>query len=158
MEGRDFHLFKPKQNMKLHILGSDSSGNGYILQGKTCSLIIECGLPLSKVKEALEFDLSSVSGAIVTHCHSDHAKYAPEYMKAGIDVCSSLGTLDTMEFNHRMRVLKKMQKYNIGEFIVMPFDITHDAPEPFGYLISHIECGLVLFVTDTQYLKYKFPD
>jgi len=145
--------------MRLHILGSNSSGNSYILQGKTASLIIECGLSLSKVKEALDFDLSSINGALVSHCHGDHAKFAPEYLKAGIDVCSSLGTLNTFKSDstHHMRVMSKNKKYNIGEFIVMPFDITHDAPEPFGFLIKHDECGLVLFVTDTMYLKYKFP-
>jgi len=145
--------------MKLHILGSNSSGNSYILQGQTSTLIIECGLSLSKVKEALDFDLSNVCGALVSHCHGDHAKYVPEYLKAGIDVCSSIGTLNTFksESTHRMRVMTKNKKYNVGEFTVMPFDITHDAPEPFGFLIKHDECGLVLFVTDTMYLKYKFP-
>lgn len=145
--------------MKLHILGSNSSGNCYILQGQNSTLIIECGLSLSKVKEALDFDLSNVCGALVTHCHGDHAKFVPEYMKAGIDVCSSLGTFNTFksEATHRMRVMVKNKKYTIGEFTVMPFDITHDAPEPFGYLIKHDECGLVLFATDTMYLKYKFP-
>lgn len=142
--------------MKLHIIGSSSSGNSYILEGKTSALIIECGLPLSKVKESLGFDLSKIKGALVSHCHGDHAKYAPEYMKAGIDVCSSIGTLETMQYNHRMRVLSASKKYEISEFTVMPFSIEHDAPEPFGYLIKHSECGLVLFVTDTCYLKYKF--
>jgi phosphoribosyl 1,2-cyclic phosphodiesterase len=56
-----------------------------------------------------------------------------------------------------MRVLAAKKKYQFGEFVVMPFDIIHDAPEPFGYLIQHPECGLVLFVTDTQYLKPTFP-
>ena len=142
--------------MRLHIIGSSSSGNSYILEGKTSALIIECGLPLSKVKESLGFDLSKIKGALVSHCHGDHAKYAPEYMKAGIDVCSSIGTLETMPYNHRMRVLSASKKYEISEFTVMPFSIEHDAPDPFGYLIQHSEMGLCLFVTDTCYLKYKF--
>lgn len=145
--------------MKLHIIGSNSAGNSYILEGETCSLIIECGLPLQDIKEALNFDMSKIAGACVSHCHGDHAKYANQFMAAGIDVCASLGTLNTFKYpnTHRMRVLQKNKKYQIGEFTVMPFDITHDAPEPFGFLIKHSECGLVLFCTDTMYLKYKFP-
>jgi len=145
--------------MKLHCIGSSSKGNSYILEGKTNTLIIECGIPLAKVKEALNFDLTNVVGALVTHCHGDHAKYAVEYMKAGVDIGASIGTLDTFKIDttHRMRVLKAKKKYQFGEFVVMPFDIVHDAPEPFGFLIKHDECGLVLFVTDTQYLKPTFP-
>ena len=142
--------------MKLHILGSSSSGNGYILEGKTC-LIIECGVPLQKVKEALNFDLSKVASCLITHSHLDHCKFAKQYSDAGIDVCSSVGTLDTLEYSHRMRVLQAKKKYTIGEFMVMPFAIEHDAPEPFGYLIQHPECGLVLFLTDTMYCRNKFP-
>jgi phosphoribosyl 1,2-cyclic phosphodiesterase len=145
--------------MKLIVVGSNSAGNSYILQGKTQSLILECGMPLAKVKEALNFDLSNVVAALVTHNHADHAKYAADYMMAGIDVGASIGTLDTIPIvgTHRMRILKSKSKYQFGEFIVMPFDIVHDAPEPFGYLLKHDECGLVLFVTDTQYLKPTFP-
>lgn len=146
--------------MTFHIIGSNSSGNSYILQGETASLLIEAGLPLKEVKKCLEFDLSKIKGCLISHCHGDHAKYASEYMRNGIDVCASLGTLNTFDKvlnTHRMRVMQAQKKYEVSEFIVMPFAIEHDAPEPFGYLIKHRECGLVLFVTDTYYLKYKFP-
>lgn len=145
--------------MKLHIIGSNSAGNSYILEGKTQSLVIEAGLPLKEIKQSLQFDLSSVAGCIITHCHGDHGKYAAQFIAAGIDVCSSVGTLDTIKSPgaHRMRVMNALIKYEVGEFIIMPFVIEHDAPGPFGYLIKHDECGLVLFVTDTCYLKHKFP-
>lgn len=38
----------------------------------------------------------------------------------------------------------------------MPFDVIHDAAEPFGYIIDHPESGKVLFITDTHYSTYKF--
>ena len=40
----------------------------------------------------------------------------------------------------------------------MPFDAKHDAPEPFGFLINHEECGSVLFLTDSYYSPYKFKN
>ena len=43
--------------MELKILGSSSSGNGYILEGETSALIIEAGVPLDKAKKALNFDI-----------------------------------------------------------------------------------------------------
>ena len=33
---------------------------------------------------------------------------------------------------------------------------SHDANEPFGFLIANPECGTVLFATDTYYLQYTF--
>ena len=143
--------------MKLHILGSDSSGNCYLLisdSGKV--LIIEAGLPLKEIKQALNFDLSNVIGCIVTHRHGDHFKYASEYMNTGIEVCASVETLDSVDYSHRMRVITKQKKYNIGEFVVMPVEVKHDV-HCFSFLIQHPESGLILFATDTMYLPYKFP-
>jgi hypothetical protein len=55
--------------MKLYIINSDSSGNSYILQSDTDSLILECGMPLIKIKQALNFNMVSVCGCLVTHRH-----------------------------------------------------------------------------------------
>ena len=142
--------------MKLKILGSSSAGNCYLLIANSGQvLIIEAGLPLKEIKEALNFDLSKVIGCICTHRHGDHFKYASEFMNAGIEVCSSVETLDTIEYSHRMRVIQKQKKYNIGEFVVMPVEVKHDV-HCFSFLIQHAESGLTLFCTDTMYLPFKF--
>jgi phosphoribosyl 1,2-cyclic phosphodiesterase len=44
----------------------------------------------------------------------------------------------------------------IGSFKVKPFKVNHDVP-CVGFLISHTECGLTLFLTDTYYCDYTFP-
>jgi len=38
----------------------------------------------------------------------------------------------------------------------MAFDTKHDCRQPVGFLIQHKEMGLMLFATDTYYLKYNF--
>ena len=143
--------------MKLHILGSSSSGNSYILQGETCTLLIEAGMPLKEVKKELNFDLSNIAGILISHRHGDHFKYVKDFIKAGVIVCASVDTLNACKFHsHNFRVLQAKQKYNIGSFIVMPFEVKHDV-ECFGFLLNHPEMGLTLFCTDTMYLPYKFP-
>lgn len=144
--------------MKLIILGSSSAGNGYILKGKTSSLLIEAGVPLREVKMAMKFDISSIRGAVLSHGHIDHAKYAFEYAKAGINVYSSLDTLDItgMINSHRAKVITEGRKYKIGEFTVLPFGLIHDIKN-YGYLISHPEMGLTCFLTDTCYSPFIFP-
>ncbi|MEB3374489.1 hypothetical protein SFC43_18645 [Bacteroides sp. CR5/BHMF/2] len=48
--------------MKLIVLGSSSSGNCYILDNGTESLIIEAGIRFQEVKKALDFNLRKVVG------------------------------------------------------------------------------------------------
>lgn len=142
--------------MRLKVLGSSSSGNGYLLCSNSGQvLIIEAGIHLNAIKQELDFDLSKIVACICTHRHSDHFKYAAEYMQSGIDVCASVETLDTIDYSHRMRVIQKQVKHNIGEFIVMAVEVKHDV-HCFSFLIQHPESGLILFATDTMYLPYKF--
>ncbi len=84
--------------MKLKILGSSSSGNGYVLVSENESLIIEAGVRVIEVKKALNFQVSKVAGCIVTHEHGDHSAFADEYIKAGFDVFMSRGTASKVKF------------------------------------------------------------
>lgn len=145
--------------MILKILGSGSSGNCYIFENETSALILECGVRIKEIKQALNFNLSKVAGALVSHEHLDHSKSAFEVMQAGINVHCSQGTADAMGLSsHRLRIMKKMTKYHIGQFQVMPFDVKHDCKEPFGFIINHPGCGNVLFVTDSFYVPHVFKN
>lgn len=53
----------------LHIIGSSSQGNGYILQSEDDVLVIEAGVRQSEVKKVLNFDISKIAGVICTHEH-----------------------------------------------------------------------------------------
>lgn len=143
--------------MDLIILGSNSAGNCYILKGCTQSLIIEAGVHPKEVKKAMNFDMSSVVGCLITHEHGDHFKYADQIAQMGIDVYGSEGTL-RYKNGHRFYEILPNLYFHIGEFKIMPFKVNHDAREPFGYLINHKECGNVLFLTDSAYTEYKFPN
>lgn len=146
--------------MKLHVLGSSSSGNCYLLQGQNETLIIELGLRFVEIKNALGYDLSTVVGAIVTHEHLDHSKSVADAMSMGIDVYSTTGTFNALkvesESTHRKHVIEPLKEFWVGNFRILPFDVQHDAAEPVGYLIEHPEMGRMLFATDTYYIKYKF--
>ena len=137
--------------MKLHVLGSNSKGNGYILEGKSQVLILEAGLPLKDVKEALNFDLSKVVGALVSHSHGDHAKYANDYTRNGIKLWSNIELID----KSLLQLIEAGKQYTIGEFKVIPFSVKHDVP-CLGFLINHPESGNILFVTDTHYIPNRF--
>ncbi|MGV0847410.1 MBL fold metallo-hydrolase [Empedobacter falsenii] len=145
--------------MQLKIIGTGSSGNCYILENEKEALIIELGLNFSKIKEALNFDLTNVVGAVISHCHLDHAKGIKDALKNGIEVYSSAGTFDFFSLkHHNAKIIKSKQAFQIGNFKILPFNVHHDVNEPLGFLIDHEETGRCLFVTDTTYIDYTFPN
>ena len=143
--------------MKLRVLNSNSDGNCYLLEGKNSTLILECGVRFATVKQALKFDLSRVAGALLTHEHGDHSCAVRDFISAGINIYCSEGTRSCIVApGHRVKAVEPNKVFQVGEFSVYPFDVQHDAKQPFGFLIKHPECGSVLFITDSYYVKYKF--
>jgi len=146
--------------MQLTVLNSGSKGNCYLLttdSGET--LIIECGVKFSTVKQALNFELDKVAGCIYTHEHKDHCKGLRDTLVVGIDCYTSKGTIEACGIkHHRLHSIETKKTYNIGSFKVIAFDTIHDCNQPYGFLINHPECGNTLFITDSSYVAYKFPN
>jgi phosphoribosyl 1,2-cyclic phosphodiesterase len=146
--------------MILKVLNSRSEGNCYILESESQALIIEAGVPFKKVKQALDFDISKIVGCIISHEHQDHSKYINEYLMAGIEIRLSAGTNHNIKYtSYKLALLTEHKNtFKMGDFKVMAFNVIHDAEEPLGFLINHPETGNILFLTDTGYSPWKFPD
>ena len=144
--------------MLLRVIGSSSHGNSYILESATGSLLLDCGVPFKEIQKALDFDLSSVRGCLITHEHQDHSKAIKDVMKAGIDVyaptsCSGLGEAGRI---HRFFKIGHGEQFNVGDFTVLPIEAQHDV-ECLAYLIQYKPTGeKLLYATDTYYLKNRF--
>ena len=146
--------------MKLKVIGSNSKGNCYLLENNTEALLIECGVKFSEIKKAINFNISKIVGCVVTHEHNDHCKSIDDVLNAGIIVFATEGThkaCGTIE-HHRTSLFKIESTIQAGGFKIMPFDITHDAAEPCGFIINHKETGNVLFITDTFYSTHTFKN
>mgnify|MGYP001264867359 CR=1 FL=1 len=144
----------------IRVIASGSSGNCYLLETKEETLILECGINIKRIKEALNFDLSKAVGCLITHEHKDHCKSAKEIISSGIDIYGSKGTGEEIGLidNYRYKVVEHNKSFNIGEFTIIPFDTQHDVSQPFGYIIYHEELGKVLFITDSYYVKNRFSN
>lgn len=143
--------------MKLHIVGTGSAGNTYLLESLNECLIIDCGMPFSDVKKHLNFEIGKIVGCCVDHFHGDHFKFFKQYIDAGIDIYCGKETHEISKSNsHHFKIIEHKKSFIVGEFTIMPFDVEHDVPT-FGFLIHHPECGNVLFLTDTVFCRYKFP-
>ena len=129
--------------MRINVLGSDSKGNGYILQNDDEALLIEAGISFKEAKIALDFNVVKVVGVICTHPHFDHIKYIANYENAGIDVWRSWED----SFNIK----------RLGGFTIQSFDLPHDVPCK-GFLIKHEKIGRMLFITDAVYCPFVFKN
>lgn len=148
--------------MELQIIGSGSSGNCYCLTSSTGQkLLLEAGISFKETVKALDYQIKNVVGCLLSHEHmADHAKSVEDFLKRGIDVYCSKGTADNIKYKRNLRptVITVSRTLYLGEFTILPFNVDHDAAEPFGYAIAHKECGNIIFATDTKNINYKFVD
>ena len=140
--------------MLLTCLSSESAGNGYILQADTDTLLIECGVRLQVVKQALDYNMSNVVGCLISHSHGDHFKYHKDYAKAGITLYGNEDCMRQYD-GHRGNIMTPNAMYRIGDFRVVPFHVPHGV-KCFGFFIKHPEIGSLVFITDAAYVPNKF--
>ena len=142
--------------MTLKVLGSESAGNCYLFESFFEIIILEAGIRFHEVKKALNYDLRKVTACLITHSHGDHCKYAADYMKAGIDIYTSVETIQAAGLSgHRVHPIQSNSMIRIGEFKIIPFPVPHGVPT-LGFLISHPYSGSILFVTDAACIPNKF--
>ncbi len=144
--------------MDIQIIASGSTGNAYRISDGDTALLLDAGIPINRIQAGLQYRVTSLQGCLVTHCHQDHSKAANDLAKMGVDVYTSQGTIDANKLTgHRIKAVKSLQEIKVGSFLVLPFDVQHDAPEPLGFLVTSTKTGeKLLYFTDTYYLKYKF--
>lgn len=145
--------------MFLKIISTGSVGNSYVLESDNEALLIELGVNFNLIKQSVNYNLSKISGAIISHCHLDHAKGLKQALDNGIECYSSQGTFQSLNIkHHNAKIIQAKKSFQIGNFKILPFDVHHDVNEPLGFLIDHEETGRVLFATDTTYIDYTFPN
>ncbi len=145
--------------MRLHVIGSGSSGNCYVLEGEHTALLIECGVPYRSFLRSIDFNVGKICGAVVSHEHGDHAGHIERYEnELGIGIYASGGTVRALGLEGRRNIIAidPKRRYVIGEFTVITFPVQHDAAEPLGFIIVHEEMGTLLFATDTYYVRFNF--
>lgn len=142
--------------MKLKVLGSSSTGNCYLLESEKEILIIELGIPFKETLQAID-PTKKVVGAIISHEHGDHAKSVQKALQYGIKTYMTEGTSTKLfEGKHYFcKTIRYRNEYTIGTFKVVPFETEHDVVEPCGFIIKHPEMGMLVFATDTYYVRYN---
>lgn len=144
--------------MKFKCIATGSTGNCYTLTSNSGeTLILDCGIPIKEIKKGLGWNIKDVVGVLCTHKHLDHSKSIKDFEDMRIPVFAPYRSLKPMAIGS-------------GVFRIQSFDLTtiggnwthtnaDGTPCPiYGFLITHPEMGRMLYITDTNLVKWRFKD
>ena len=137
---------------------SGSKGNLYSIDDGKTSLLLEPGVPIQKIKKALNFNLSNQSGCLVSHFHQDHSCATKDIASAGTDIYTSQSVIDHYGLaGHRIHMVKHKQQFQIGSFTVRAMDVPHDKDTPNLAFLFASGKDKLLFLIDALYCPYIIP-
>lgn len=154
--------------MFIRVISTGSTkGNCYALQSSTGEIVLlDCGCNYKKILRGIDYQISNVSGVLLSHEHGDHTgnhnKTVREIMNAGITVYTGAETIKNLGITDgTIKAVAKKKYFKIDSFSAVPFSLPHTSAnkEPcpnYGYLVEHNEMGKLLYITDFEYSKYNF--
>lgn len=151
--------------MRIVNLSSGSKANSTFVGFNESKILIDAGLEQKKLCEFLleiNENISNIKAVFVTHEHIDHIRAIKNLAKNydmdfyfHKDVIDS-GAIDSIKFKEGKLHSFSTDLINIGDLQIQPFDISHDAVHPVGFVVnvfgSNSKAGFVTdlgIVTDT---------
>lgn len=136
--------------MRLCSIASGSSGNCIYVGSDNTHLLVDTGISKKKIDaglKELEIKGEELDGILITHEHSDHIQGLGVFSrKYEVPIYATPGTIEGIE---NYAPLGKMpegllhpihtdESFMLGDIVIDPFRISHDAKEPSGYRMN---CG-----------------
>ena len=137
--------------MEIKIHYSGSSGNLTQID----DLLIDPGVPINQIKKALNYNLSNITGCLISHSHGDHAKGLTDMLKSSVDCCGSIftGTKLGVQEHRRYHIIEHLRQFKIGDWKIKPFSVPHDVPN-LGFVIAKDDTK-ILYITDANYCPVR---
>lgn len=134
--------------MTIEILASGSSGNVTTIRQGNSLLLVDCGKAYKWTIEQLKYKLPDA--LLITHEHIDHAKAVKDFLKRGVDIYMTAGTILALEIceRHNLHTIALSEKFKVAGVEVKVINSYHDAAEPVNFILQDAD-DRVLFVTDT---------
>lgn len=131
--------------MRICVLGSGSRGNAVLVESGDQRILVDAGFSCRQMvlrMRSVGVEPETISAIVVTHEHSDHSRGLDVFVnRYEIPIHASGGTLDGLRIRERVRSLARRCRsgspFELGEFLVEPFSICHDAREPLGLVIEN---------------------
>jgi phosphoribosyl 1,2-cyclic phosphodiesterase len=127
--------------LRFRSLGSGSTGNATLVEatsgGRTSRLLIDCGFGLRQLDARLAragLAACDIDAVFVTHEHGDHIGCARALSRRErLQVWMSEGTwlaAGGRDFEGRLGLARDGADIEVGDIVVQPFTVPHDAREP----------------------------
>lgn len=135
--------------IKFLCLGSGSSGNSYFLTTGNTSILIDAGLNMRTMRNALKpngVDVDCIDAVFVTHDHADHIKAVgnlandldiPIFTTPEVHLGINRNYCVTSKLTEKhVRYINKGETIHLGEFAVTAFEVPHDSSDCVGYRVE----------------------
>ena len=134
--------------MFVRCIGTGSKqGNCYALYDSSGKiLLLDLGMSAKDIKRAIDYRISDVVGAVVTHSHLDHSKSVKDFENMGIPV-----------FKPFDETIACPLKIRYGSFGIQAFKVPHDGTPNYGFYIT-VDGHRILYATDFEYLPCSFKN
>jgi phosphoribosyl 1,2-cyclic phosphodiesterase len=143
--------------MILTCLASGSSGNCYVLKdNKGKMLLLDAGIPIMKIKKGCDWKVSDIVGCVATHKHGDHSEAVSDLEEMGIPVYKPYEDNSYIGGYGEFRIVSVPMNDVHGHFKHTDADGT-ECP-CYGFIIEHPEMGRMLYITDTEFVRWRFKD
>lgn len=130
--------------------GSGSSGNCAYAGDRNGGFLIDAGVEPKTVENALKdkgIAMTKVRGIILTHDHGDHVRFVYTFLRNFrhlLVYCTPKmlnGILRRHSISRRIRdyhrAIYKEHEFAIGNFVITPFEVSHDGTDNCGFHIRH---------------------
>ena len=126
--------------LRVHNLGSGSSGNALLIASGDAALLVDCGAErralLAGLKTAGQ-EPASIAAVLVSHEHGDHTRSLPVLTRVAVNVVATEGTLAALAVNgggaDRIAVGRDLA---VAGFVVTALPVHHDARQPCGFSVA----------------------
>ncbi len=136
--------------MRMMSLASGSSGNCIYIGSESTHILVDAGISGKRIEQGLnEAGLTGrdLAGILVTHEHNDHIRgLGVLARKYGLPIYGTAGTIRVIGRIRQLgafpegifREIAPDRDFGIGDLLVQPFSIDHDAADPVAY---RVKCG-----------------
>ncbi len=135
--------------MKYTVFCSGSKGNSTLIETETTKVLLDCGHSKRFLTQSFHncgVQYQEIDALVITHNHIDHISQLKMFREKPVYAPYRLNQREDAT------ILEPYQWFSIGDLMILPLPLSHDAQAIFGYVFKNKQESLV-YITDTGYLK-----
>jgi len=150
--------------MQMTVVSTGSKGNCILLEHERRIIILDCGVPIKDIMEAVKFNTINIDACLVSHSHCDHSSSAKKLTEMFIEVVMPKQTAFDLNIPENSATLHLIdtsdlyQQFTFGDWFVKGFELEHDVYNV-GYIIyNRMAMQKIVYISDTGFIRHVIPD